>query len=254
MNRMQDKVAVVTGGAQGIGKACCLALAKEGAKIAVVDKKPEGKKVAEQIQKSGGFAKYWKADVSDETSVQKLMQGVVDEFGEIDVLVNNAGIEGPSKRTHEVSEKEWDTVQATNVKGPFFFTKHAVRHMLKNGGGAIVNISSVAGLVGSDELSPYHASKGALRLMTKTDAIMCAKDGIRVNSIHPGAIDTPLLAEDLELTGEPKKERKKLAKDHPLGRIGQPQEVANAVLFLASDEASFITGEELTVDGGLTAK
>jgi NAD(P)-dependent dehydrogenase (short-subunit alcohol dehydrogenase family) len=254
MDRVKDKVAIVTGGAQGIGRACCKALAEEGAMVAVVDQKQAGKKVAEEINKSGGTAKFWKMDVSDESSVENVVSQVVEEFGHVDILVNNAGIIGPDRPTHEITEKEWDKVQGTNVKGVFFCTKHTVPHMMENGGGSIVNISSVAGLVGSDELAPYHASKGAVRLMTKTDAMIYAKEGIRVNSIHPGAIDTPMLANDLERTEDPKKERRKLAKEHPLGRIGKPEEVANAVLFLASDESSFITGEELAVDGGLTAR
>lgn len=254
MGRVSGKVAIVTGGAQGIGEACCMLLAREGATVAIFDKQPKGKRVADKIGEEGGVAKFWKVDVSDEDGVKKAVAGVAREFGHVDVLVNNAGIIGADKPTHDVTEREWDKVQETNVKGVFFCTKHAVKEMLKNGGGSIVNISSVAGLVGAPELPPYRASKAAVRLMTKTDALLYAKKGVRVNSIHPGAIDTPMLEESLKDAKDIEKAKAELGGDHPLGRIGRPEEVANAVLFLACDESSFITGEELAVDGGLTAK
>jgi NAD(P)-dependent dehydrogenase (short-subunit alcohol dehydrogenase family) len=253
MERLAGKVALVTGGAQGVGKACCLMLAQEGAAVAVTDKQAKGKKVADQINRAGGSAKFYRIDVSKEASVKSVMGSVAKELGGIDVLVNNAGIIGSGKLTHELSEREWDAVQEVNVKGVFFCTKHALKLMRSNGGGSIINISSVAGIVGADELPAYHASKGAVRLMTKTDAMIYAKDGVRVNSIHPGAIDTPMLTESLQGEKDIKKARKEMAEEHPIGRVGKPEDIANAVVFLASDESSFITGEELIVDGGLTA-
>ena len=189
MNRLQDKVAIVTGGAVGIGRATCKALASEGATVAVTDLQDEnGRKVVEEITEAGGTAKYWNLDVSRESEVKQVIAAIKDQFGVIDVLVNNAGISGTNKPTHEITEEEWDQVMAVNVKGVFLCNKHVLPVMCEAGGGSIINLSSIYGLVGAPDLPAYHASKGAVRLMSKTDALLYAKHKIRVNSVHPGFI------------------------------------------------------------------
>jgi len=180
---------------------------------------------------------------------------VVDGLGEIAVLVNNAGISGANKPTHEITEEEWDEVQRVNVKGVFFCTKHAVPSMRRAGGGSIINLSSIYGLVGAPDVPPYHASKGAVTLMSKTDALLYAEDGIRVNSVHPGFIWTPMVEKHLRRSGQkPEEGRKDLAALHPIGRVGEPDDIGYGVVYLASDESKFVTGSELVIDGGYTAK
>lgn len=256
MKRVEGKVAVVTGGALGIGRAACLLLAKEGAKVAVTDvADEEGKKVIEEIQKNGGVAQYWHIDTSNEADVISAFSNIVSEFGSIDILVNNAGIAGVNKPTHEISEEEWDNVMSVNVKGVFFCTKHAIPVMKKSGSGSIINMSSIYGLVGAADLPPYHASKGAIRLMSKNDALLYGKDNIRVNSLHPGFIWTPLV-QDLAKNSPDGVDvfRSQLDKRHPIGHVGEPDDIAYGVLYLASDEARFVTGSELIIDGGYTAQ
>jgi NAD(P)-dependent dehydrogenase (short-subunit alcohol dehydrogenase family) len=187
--------------------------------------------------------------------VQKVFSEIHGRFGRIDVLVNNAGIAGTSKPTHEISEEEWDQVQSVNVKGVFLCTKHAIPYLQKAGGGSIVNLSSIYGLVGGADVPPYHASKGAVRLMTKTDALLYAKDKIRVNSIHPGYIWTPMVEGVGKQSGQSTAEfRKQIDALHPLGHIGEPDDIAYGILYLASDESKFVTGSELVIDGGYTAQ
>lgn len=256
MKRVEGKVAVVTGGALGIGRAVCLQLAKAGAKVAVTDiADDEGKKVVEEIEEFGGIAKYWHVDTSKEDSVSGAFSKIAQEFGSIDVLVNNAGIAGVDKPTHEITKEEWDKVMGVNVRGVFFCTKHVIPVMKKAGGGSIINMSSIYGIVGAADLPPYHASKGAVRLMSKNDALLYAKDNIRVNSVHPGFIWTPLV-EGLakESPGGIQAFREQLAGRHPIGRVGEPEDIAYGVVYLASDEAKFITGTELVIDGGYTAQ
>ncbi len=256
MNRVEGKVAIVTGGALGIGRAICLLLAKEGAKVAVTDVLDrESKGVVDEIKTAGGIAEYWHLDVTKEKEVKKVFADVAHKFGKIDVLVNNAGIAGVNKPTHEVTEEEWDKVTNVNVKGVFFCTKHAIPYMQKAGGGSIINLSSIYGLVGAPDIPPYHASKGAVRLMSKTDALLYAKDNIRVNSVHPGYIWTPLV-EDLGRRSPQGIEafRKQLDSLHPIGHVGEPEDIAYGVLYLASDESKFVTGSELVIDGGYTAR
>ena len=251
MKRVENKVVIVTGGALGIGRETCLLLAKHGAKVAVTDVlDKEGQKVAEEINKSGGVAKYWHLDVSKEKEVEKVYAEVVKEYGRLDATVNNAGIAGPNKPSHEVTEAEWDLVMNINVKGVFFCTKHAVIQMKKSGGGSIVNLSSIYGLVGAADLPPYHASKGAVRLMTKTDAMQYAKDKIRVNSVHPGFVWTPLVE---ELGKADPGFHKHLVSLHPIGNLGEEIDIAYGILYLVSDESKFSTGSELVIDGGYTA-
>jgi NAD(P)-dependent dehydrogenase (short-subunit alcohol dehydrogenase family) len=252
MKRVENKVVIVTGGGLGIGRETCLLLAKEGAKVAVTDiLDKEGQELVEEINKSGGVAKFWHLDVSDEKEVEKVYAEVVQEFGKLDSTVNNAGITGVDKPTHELTEQEWDAVMNINVKGVFFCTKHAVPHMQKFGGGTIINLSSIYGMVGAGDIPHYHASKGAVRLMAKNDALIYAKDNIRVNSVHPGFIWTPLVEElGKDIPGF----REQLDSLHPIGHIGESIDIAYGILYLVSDESKFVTGSELVIDGGYTCK
>ena len=253
MNRVKGKVSIVTGGSLGIGNACCVALAREGAIVAVTDiLDVQGEELAANIKAAGGTAQFWHLDVKNESEVAKVFADIEKTFGKIDVLVNNAGIAGPNKPTHELTETEWDQVMAVNVKGVFFCTKHAIPAMIRAKNGSIINISSIYGLVSAPDIPPYHASKGAVRLMTKTDALLYAKDKIRVNSIHPAFIWTPLVESFLSEQGDLEKGKEVLNGLHPLGHMGEPFDIAYGVLYLASDEAKFITGSELVIDGGYT--
>jgi NAD(P)-dependent dehydrogenase (short-subunit alcohol dehydrogenase family) len=256
MNRVNDKVAIVTGAARGIGRATCLLLAKEGAVAVVTDVvEARGNDVVEEIRTHGGKAAFWRLDVTDEMDVQQVFAAVHGRFGKIDVLVNNAGIAGVNKPTHMITEEAWDMVMGVNVKGVFLCTKHAIPYMLKNGSGSIVNLSSIYGLVGGPDLPPYHASKGAVRLMTKTDALLYAKAKIRVNSVHPGFIWTPLV-EELGRNSPvgPAGYREQLDDIPALGHVGEPDDIAYGILYLASDESKFVTGTELVIDGGFTCR
>lgn len=256
MGRMEGKTAVVTGGARGIGKSTCLVLAAEGAAVAVTDiLDDEGRQVAQDISAGGGTAQYWHLDTADEELVRTVFEQVEGQFGSIDVLVNNAGISGTNKPTHEVTAEEWSKVMDVNVKGVFLCTKYAIPKMKESGGGSIINLSSIYGIVGGADLPPYHASKGAIRLMTKTDALLYAGDGIRVNSVHPGYIWTPLVEKLAEGSDEGVEAfRQKLDRLHPIGHVGEPEDIAYGILYLASDEAKFATGSELVIDGGYTAR
>ena len=256
MRRMENKVAVVTGSAKGIGHATCLVLAEAGAKIAVTDiLDEEGKQVVEQIRERGGIAEFSHLDTSSEKDVSKVFSEIYEQFGAIHVLVNNAGISGTNKPTHDISEQEWDQVMDINLKGVFLCTKHAIPRIKQSGGGSIINLSSIYGIISAPDLPPYHASKGAIRVMTKTDALLYAKEGIRVNSVHPGFIWTPLV-EQLASQSEEGTEafRQNLESRHPVGRVGQPEDIAYGILYLASDESKFVTGSELVIDGGYTAQ
>ncbi|MCB9351932.1 MAG: glucose 1-dehydrogenase [Lewinellaceae bacterium] len=252
MKRVENKVAIVTGGALGIGRETCILLAKEGAKVAITDVlDKEGQKLAEEINRSGGVAKFWHLNVANEKEVENVYAEVVREFGKINATVNNAGVAGVDKPTHELTEKEWDAVMDVNVKGVFFCTKHAIAHMQRSGSGSIVNLSSIYGIVGAGDIPPYHASKGAVRLMSKNDALIYAKDNIRVNSVHPGFIWTPLVE---ELGKNDPGFRAHLDSLHPLGHVGDPIDIAYGILYLVSDESKFVTGSELVIDGGYTSR
>ncbi len=255
MNRLQGKVAIVTGGALGIGRACVARMAEEGAAVACVDvRDKDGKALAKELGKRGLRVKYWRMDVTREAEVKRIFGKVAREFGAIHALVNNAGIAGPDKPTHELTEAEWDAVQAVNVKGVFLCTKHAIPYMRQQRAGSIINLSSIYGLVGAGDAPPYHASKGAVRLMAKNDAILYASEGIRVNSVHPGFIWTPMVEGFVRTKPDPEGAKQAIAKLHPLGRMGEADDVAWGVVYLASDEAKFITGSELVIDGGYTAR
>jgi NAD(P)-dependent dehydrogenase (short-subunit alcohol dehydrogenase family) len=255
MPRLKDMVAVVTGAALGIGRACAVQMAREGAAVAVLDTDAgAGEAVAREICSQGGNASFWRCDVSKERQVADAIGEAAARFGRINVLVNNAGISGPNKPTHELTEEEWDRVQAINVKGVFFCTKYVIPHMRAAGGGSIINLSSIYGLVGGADVPPYHASKGAVRLMTKTDALLYAPDRIRVNSIHPGYIWTPMVENHLRSLGDLEAGRKMVADLHPLGHMGEADDIAWGAVYLASNEAKFVTGAELVIDGGYTAR
>jgi NAD(P)-dependent dehydrogenase (short-subunit alcohol dehydrogenase family) len=255
--RLRDKVALVTGGGSGIGRAVAERLAAEGAAVAVVDANgPAAEATAAAVAAAGGRAAAVRADVTRAGEVRAAVAAAVEAFGGLDVLVNAAGVLGPPGRVVDSSEEDWDRLFAVNVKGPFLCAKYAVPALQRRGGGAIVNIASTAGLAGSPVLGPYSASKGAVVLMTRSMALNHAADRIRVNCVCPGAIETPMLAAMIASAptaeGQERLRGEALAK-HPLGRFGQADEVARAVLFLVSDEASFVTGVALPVDGGRLA-
>ena len=257
MNRVQGKTCIVTGGAVGIGHACVQRLAEEGAAVAIFDRMDgEGQALADAITHDGGNARYWHVDVTREADVARAIDEVADHFGGVDVLVNNAGISGSTKLTHEISEAEWDLVQAVNVKGVLFCCKHAIPHMRRAGGGSIVNLSSIYGLGGAPDVPAYHASKGAVRLMSKTDAMSYAPDRIRVNSVHPGYIWTPMVEHHLQASGATDIDaaRAEVGRLHPLGHMGDADDIAWGVVYLASDESKFVTGSELVIDGGYSAR
>jgi NAD(P)-dependent dehydrogenase (short-subunit alcohol dehydrogenase family) len=255
MDRLKDRVALVTGGSMGLGRATSVLMAREGAAVAVADlDETHGHAVVEEILRSGGRAEYWHLDVTDERQVAEVFAGVDKRFGAVTVLVNNAGISGANKPTHELTVEEWERVMAVNVRGVFLCTKHAVPQMKRAGRGSIVNLSSIYGLVGAPDVPPYHASKGAVRLMTKTDALLYAPDRIRVNSAHPGFIWTPMVEKHLQTMPDPAAAKQATAALHPLGHLGEPEDIGWACVFLASDESKFMTGAELVVDGGYTCR
>ncbi|HSW57233.1 MAG TPA: glucose 1-dehydrogenase [Dehalococcoidales bacterium] len=252
MDRLKGKVSIVTGSANGIGEATAKLMAREGAQLAIVDVDDEnGQRVANEIETAGGSAGFWHLDVSQAVEVEKVFASIHKRFGQINILVNNAGIAGGRGAPHKVAESELDRVMAVNVKGPFFCNKYAVPFMIKAGGGSIVNVASCYGIIGCDTPA-YDASKGALRSMTKSDAICLRKHNIRVNSVHPGNIWTPLFEKlVVKLGGGLENTERLISGPVPLGRMGKPDEVAYGILFLASDEASYITAAELLIDGGM---
>ena len=248
--RLEGKVALVTGGANGMGAEECRLFAREGAKVAIGDiLADQGRQVEAEIVEAGGEAMFVNLNVADEASWESAVAAIAARFGKLDVLVNNAGISG-SGETDFRSTDAWDRLMNINARGVFLGIKHAIPEMQRAGGGAIVNISSISGFVGQESVHPgYNASKGAVRLLTKSAAVQHAADNIRVNSVHPGMMP-PMLTSFQR--GDARRER--LVNDVPMAREGRTIEVANAVLFLASDEASYITGTELIVDGGFTAR
>jgi len=245
--RLEGKVALISGGARGMGAAEARLFAKEGAKVVMGDVlEAEGKQVEAEINETGGEALFISMDVAKEDDWQRAIDATVARFGKLNVLVNNAGIVDRSS-LEETSEEIWDRVMDVNAKGVFLGTKMVIPEMRKAGGGSIINISSISGMV-SVGYPAYNASKGAVRVFTKNVAVEYAKENIRVNSIHPGAIWTPM---SLYHTTRTREER---ARTIPMGRVGEPEEVAYGVLFLASDESSYMTGSELVIDGGVTAE
>ena len=249
--RLEGKVAIISGGARGMGAAEAKLFAREGAKVIICDVlEDEGRQTEAEINEVGGDAVFVKLDVTSQDEWENAVNTAIERFGKLDILVNNAGIIVQST-IEDLTVELWDKVMDVNAKGVCLGTKTAIPHMKEAGGGSIVNISSISGIVGQDNVNAgYNASKGAVRIFTKAAAVQYAKENIRVNSIHPGPIATPMTAE-----GRADPERVALTLDRtPLGRYGEPEEVANAVLFLASDEASYVTGSEIVVAGGYTAQ
>ena len=255
--RLEGKVAIISGGARGLrsgipgmGAVEARMFAREGAKIVIGDILAEGEILAAEIRDAGGEAIFVPLDVTVEGQWEEAVAAALGKFGPVNVLVNNAGVSGRG-RVEDVSAEEWDRVMDINAKGVFLGTRAVIPAMRQAGGGSIINISSQLGLVGTDNSSPqYQASKGAVRLLTKATAVQYARDGIRCNSVHPGPIVTPMTEE-----GRGDEERVRLLESRtPLGRYGRPEEVAYGVLYLASDESSFVTGSELVIDGGWTAQ
>ncbi|MBX9622931.1 MAG: SDR family oxidoreductase [Gemmataceae bacterium] len=252
MARFTGKVVLVTGGTSGIGKAAALAFAREGAKVVVSGRRePEGLAVVEGVKKAGGEAHFVRADVTKEAEVKNLVAQTVAKYGRLDVAFNNAGVESMMPVT-EATEAEYRKVFDANVWGVLAAIKHEVPELLKAGGGAIVNTSSIAGHIGMAGAGIYIAAKHAVEGLTKTAALEYAKQGVRVNAVAPAAIVTDMI--DRFVGGENSEQGKGLAAMHPVGRMGRPEEVAAAVLYLASDEAKFTTGVSLPVDGGWLAQ
>ncbi len=248
--RLEGKVALITGGAHGMGAEECRLFAREGAKVVIADVLEEdGRQVEAEITEAGGEAMFVLLNVSDEANWESAVQQIVARFGKLDVLVNNAGVTGSGEPNYASSET-WDRLMEVNAKGAFLGINYAIPEMLKAGGGSIVNISSISGMVGQEYTHPaYNASKGAVRLLTKATAVQHAKSNIRINSVHPGVLPPMLNSSERRAQFQDD-----MVKAVPMGREGLPIEVAYAVLFLASDEASYITGTELMVDGGFTAQ
>ncbi|MCI2956522.1 SDR family oxidoreductase [Agromyces atrinae] len=256
MGRLGGKVAIITGAASGMGRATAELFAAEGARVAVTDFDEErGREVADAITASGGSARFHRMDVSQEESVAAVVTAAASDFGGLDILVNCAGIIGVDKPTHEVTEAEWDALFAVDVKGVFFATKHVVPHLIERGGGSIVNFSSIYGLVGNDEFTPYHVAKGAVTMQTRQDAATYGRYGIRVNSVHPSTVLTPLVEGiAAEFDGGLPAYEAMMTANQSIRRLGRPIEVAYGVLYLASDESAWVTGVALPIDGGYTAR
>ena len=249
---MKDKVALVTGSGSGIGRASALTFAREGARVVVSDVVVEaGEETVQLIKNAGGEAAFIKADVSQAAQVEALIAKAVEAYGRLDCAHNNAGIEGNSAKVADYDEADWDRVIAINLTGVWLCMKYEIPQMLQQGSGAIVNTSSVAGLLGFRTGSAYVASKHGVLGLTKTAALEYAKSGIRVNAVCPGAIDTPMMG---RITDHRPHRAAKMAAGEPVGRMGTPQEIAEAVVWLCSDAASFVTGHPMTVDGGMVAQ
>ena len=248
--RLENKVALISGGARGMGAVEAKLFASEGARIIIGDiREEEGRQVEAQINESGGDCFFTHLDVTSEANWLEAVAQAVARYGKLDILINNAGI-FPMEKIEETTEESRDMVMDVNAKGVFLGTKSVIPAMRAAGGGSIINLSSIAGLVGSTYSASYNASKGAVRLLTKSTAIQYAREGIRANSIHPGLIDT-LMAANL-LADEDLRQRR--VATTPMGRVGRAEEVAYGALYLASDESSFMTGSELVIDGGFTAQ
>ncbi|MEF8817906.1 MAG: glucose 1-dehydrogenase [Salinibacter sp.] len=251
MDRVDGKIAVITGGGRGIGQTTAELLAEEGAQVAVTDIDADaGTTTVEHITDAGGEAAFFEHDVTSEADWERVVDKVQDTLGVPDVLVNNAGIY-QIEPVDEIDVDDWKNLMDINVTGVFLGLKHCTPLMREQGQGSVINLSSVAGIIGLSGHTCYGASKGAVRTMTKDAAIELAEAGVRVNSLHPAYIDTQMADYGAETLGTPKEE---LDAMHPIGHMGEPEDVAYAVLFLASDESTFMTGSEMVLDGGLTAQ
>ena len=250
--RLKDKVAIVTGSTSGIGEAAAVLFAREGAKVVVVGRRRnEGEKVVKQIRDSGGEAILVRTDVTKEDQVKRMVKETVKTYGKIDVLFNNAGAM-VTKKFHETTNEEWDLVMNVDLKGVFWCSKYVVPHMKKQGGGSIIMCSSANAIVAEPDIGAYCAAKGAINAMTRSMALDYGPDRIRVNAICPGYIDTPLGDDYFNKLPDPAGAKRKAGALHALGRMGAPMEIAYCALFLASEESSFVTGECLVADGGLS--
>jgi len=246
----QNKVGIVTGGSFGIGRAAAIGFASRGAKVVIADW-IEDSETLTAIRSNGGEAIFVKCDVSRDADVKNMVDQAVSQFGRLDFAFNNAGIEGASAPTHQCSEENWDKTIGVNLKGVWLCLKYEIMQMLKTGGGAIVNNASIAGLVGFTNIPAYVASKHGVIGLTKNAALEYAKAKIRVNVVCPGVIKTPMID---RFTGKSKEVEKQFENMEPVGRLGQPEEVAEAVIWLCSDASSFVTGDAIPVDGGWTAQ
>ena len=257
MERLAGKAALITGGASGIGRRTAERMVGEGARVAITDIDAAGGAAA--AAEIGGETLFVEHDVTDEASWRAAIAAALDRFGRLDALVNSAGI-GTMGTVEETSLEDWRRVMAVNADGVFLGCKHGVAAIRRTSreagaGGAIVNISSVSGIIGGHNLAAYNASKGAVRLLTKSVALHCARKGynIRCNSVHPTFIDTPMVRAMIERAPDPGAIRRKLERQVPLGRLGEPDDIAWGIVYLASDESKFMTGAEFVVDGGITA-
>lgn len=245
MGKLQDKVAVITGGASGIGAATARLFVEEGAKVVIVDINEEkGKAFEKELKEQNADALFVKANITDEEEVKKIFKVTTDTYGKVDVVFNNAGI-GRVTPTEELSYEEWRNTVNVDLDGVFLVAREAIREMLKSGGGTIVNTASMYGWVGAPGSAAYNAAKAGVLNLTRSLALEYATRNIRVNALAPGYIDTPII---------PEESKKILAESTPMKRLGKPEEMAKAVLFMASDDSSFMTGNALTVDGGYTAQ
>lgn len=248
--KFQNKTAIVTGSSFGIGRATAIQFAKHGANVICADW-VEDHETVNLIKQQGGSALFVKCDVSNEADVKNMVEKTIAAFGRIDFAFNNAGIEGLSAKTHECTNENWEKIIGVNLKGVWYCMKYEITHMLKQGKGAIVNNASIAGLVGFQNIPAYVASKHGVIGLTKNAALEYAREGIRVNVVCPGVIRTPMID---RFTGKKKEVEQQFENMEPIGRMGEPDEVASAVIYLCSDEASFITGHSMVVDGGWVAQ
>lgn len=254
MARLSGKVALVTGAASGLGAATARRLAKDGAAVLLTDRDLAGEDIAASITAAGGQAAFRLHDVTSHPDWVAAVEHAVHDFGRLDILVNNAGVAGGRHELMDHSYDAWRQILAVNLDGVFLGLRHAGPRIAASGGGSVINLSSILGKVGMAGAAAYCASKGGVTLLTKAAALEWAPLGIRVNSVHPGFIDTPMVSNALADREDGNEMRVALMNAHPIGRFGVPREIADAIAFLASDDASFITGAELVVDGGFTAQ